>query len=383
MRTQLDLTSALGISVPRCGPCGHHAAIHTHQSNPTTCSYQRSECLLDAALVMKAHSHAPARMAEHCRDGCCWQQRASASHTDLSRARRDVATLFSRRNTSIWLSDAPEFPLRSPAQDVPDVVLAEGQAQIDWNRPRVAIVGTRSASPHGLLDAAELGALMAEAGVIVLSGLALGIDAAAHRGTIKAGGIPVGVVGTGLDQVYPRRHGELHRQVHRSGALLSQFWYGVGPRAYHFPIRNRLLAVLADVVIVVEATATGGTHSTVDHALGAGRPVMAIPGSRRNPAAVGCNRLIADGAIPLLEPEDVLTQLGMVVPEPTGSDDVTDSTARADRDDELLGALAGEPATIEQLAQLLGLDFQQVTQRVGAAIDAGIVLKDRGFVWPS
>ena len=110
---------------------------------------------------------------------------------------------------------------------------------------------------------------------------------------------------------------------------------------------------------------------------------MAIPGSRRNPAAVGCNRLIADGAIPLLEPEDVLTQLGMVVPEPTGSDDVTDSTARADRDDELLGALAGEPATIEQLAQLLGLDFQQVTQRVGAAIDAGIVLKDRGFVWPS
>ncbi len=376
--------AGLGLDIARCGPCSHHPDVHLHSwsREPTNPGSGQCACLLDAALVMRAHSHAPGRWIERCQTGCCWQQRASLLHSDLVAARSEIAAFLADRGSALWVADSADFPLRSPVEGLPPTVVIEGHQRVDWRQGRVAIIGTRSASPHGIIDATELGASMAEAGLLVLSGLALGIDAAAHRGAISAGGVPVGIVGTGLDQVYPRRHVDLHRKVRDSGALLSQFWYGVGPRAYHFPIRNRLIAALADVVVVVEATLTGGTHSTVEHALAAGRPVFAIPGSRRNPAAEGCNRLIADGAIPLLEADDVLTQLGMVVPsagvsprhdvpEPLSLDDV-----------ELMSALSGEPVTVEQLAERLAVDFQTAAERAARAVEAGFVFKERGFLWP-
>ena len=180
-----------------------------------------------------------------------------------------------------------------------------------FERPRVAIVGTRAATPHGLADAREIGAVLADAGITVVSGLAIGIDAAAHEGALDAGGPVVGVVGTGLDVVYPRRHHALFDRVRRGGLLVSELGYGVQPRRESFPIRNRIIAALADVVVVVEATMKGGARITAERAVEYDRPVLAMPGARRNPAAAGTNALIADGAHPLLEPSDVLLALGL------------------------------------------------------------------------
>ncbi len=128
--------------------------------------------------------------------------------------------------------------------------------------PRVAIVGTRAATHHGLEDARELGGFLARAGVTVVSGLAIGIDGAAHEGALDAGGLVVGVVATGLDIEYPRRHRALYKRVREAGVVVTEHGYGVPPHPPRFPFRNRIIAALADFVVVVEATATGGARIT-------------------------------------------------------------------------------------------------------------------------
>ena len=177
--------------------------------------------------------------------------------------------------------------------------------------PRVAVVGTRAATPHGLADARELGEALGSAGITVVSGLAIGIDGAAHEGVLAGGGGAIGVVATGLDVTYPRRHAVLSDRVRSAGLVVSEQGFGVGPRRGLFPVRNRIIAALADVVVVVEATIGGGARITAQYALDYGRTVLAVPGSRRNPSAAGANALIADGAQPLLDWGDVLVALGM------------------------------------------------------------------------
>ena len=190
------------------------------------------------------------------------------------------------------------------------MLLGEGERPDALDAPRVAIVGTRSATPHGLADARELGGFLADAGVTVVSGLAIGIDGAAHEGALDAGGLAVGVVATGLDVTYPRRHRALYDRVREHGLVVGEHGYGVQPSRERFPVRNRIIAALAEIVVVVEATATGGARITAGYAAEYGRDVFALPGSRRNPAAAGCNALIADGAEPLLDPGDLLIALG-------------------------------------------------------------------------
>ncbi len=205
----------------------------------------------------------------------------------------------------------PEYPIGDEVPDRPAVLLFEGAAPDVLHRPRVAIVGTRSASVHGLADARELGSFLARRGVTVVSGLAIGIDGAAHLGALDAGGGVVGVVATGLDVVYPRRHVVLFERVRGAGVLLSEAGFGAQANRFRFPVRNRIIAALADVVVVVEATLRGGARITADYGLEYGRPVLVVPGSRRNPSAEGCNALLADGAQPLLDPDDVLVALGL------------------------------------------------------------------------
>ena len=177
--------------------------------------------------------------------------------------------------------------------------------------PRVAVVGTRAATPHGLADARELGAHLAESGITVVSGLAIGIDAAAHEGALEAGGVVVGVVATGLDVEYPRRHVALYRRVREAGFVLGETGFGIRPMPKRFPVRNRIIAALADVVVVVEATLRGGARITAEYGAQYGRPVFAVPGSRRNTSAEGTNALLADGAEVLLDWSDVVLALGL------------------------------------------------------------------------
>ena len=162
--------------------------------------------------------------------------------------------------TRVFVDGRQGYPIGDDVPHRPPVLLAEGDDPGVFDRPRVAVVGTRAATPHGLADAREIGAVLGAAGITVVSGLAIGIDAAAHEGALDAGGPVVGVVATGLDIVYPRRHRVLFERVRRAGLLVSELGYGVQPRREQFPIRNRIIAGLADVVVVVEATVRGGAH---------------------------------------------------------------------------------------------------------------------------
>jgi DNA processing protein len=177
--------------------------------------------------------------------------------------------------------------------------------------PRVAIVGSRRPSPYGEAVAERLGGDLAAAGVIVVSGLALGIDAAAHLGALEAGGVTLAVMGTGVDLVYPPQHvGLAHRIIEGGGALVSQFADGTAPRRQNFPARNWTMASLADLVVVVEAGEGSGALITAAAALGMNKEVLAVPGSVFSPLSVGTHGLLRDGAGLVQNARDVLAALG-------------------------------------------------------------------------
>jgi DNA processing protein len=186
--------------------------------------------------------------------------------------------------------------------------------------PRVAIVGSRRPSPYGEAVAEQLGLELARAGVVVISGLALGIDAAAHRGAISGGGVTVAVMGTGVDVIYPSAHSVLADAILRGGgALVSQFPDGTAPRRHNFPARNYTMAALSDVVVVVEAADGSGALITAEAALDLHKEVMAVPGSVFSPLSVGTHGLIRDGAGLVQNARDVLAAVsagGEVLDDP-------------------------------------------------------------------
>ncbi|MGH8976305.1 MAG: DNA-processing protein DprA [Acidimicrobiia bacterium] len=300
-----------------------------------------------------------------------------------------LARTLAGRDTRVLLASDPGFPIPEDLPRRPPLLLVEGERDSVFEAPRVAIVGTRAATPHGLADARHLGAFLAGASITVVSGMAIGVDAEAHLGALsvaEAGGGgpagPVGVLATGLDVVYPRRHRSLFDRVRQAGVLVSECPFGTLPEPGRFPVRNRIIAALADVVVVVEATLKGGSRITAERALDYGRPVFAIPGSRRNPAAAGCNALLADGAQPLLDPSDIILALGMTpgarrgwaAPGPKRS--LTSSATGVHR------ALGGEPAHPDELSARTGLPPDQVAVAIEELVDAGRVERSRGFVWP-
>ena len=316
----------------------------------------------------------------------------------INAARAEALALRAvRRGTVVMTPDHPDFPIADDIPHLPAVLFLEGQRPDVLRAPRVAVVGTRAASVHGLTDAWELGAFLGAAGITVVSGMAIGIDGAAHHGAIQAAEAaerrgelspagPVGVVATGLDVVYPRRHRMLFERVRRFGVLLGEQPFGVTPERGRFPVRNRIIAALADVVVVVEATLSGGSRITAERALDYGRPVLAMPGSRRNPAAAGCNALLADGAQPLLDPSDVLVALGITPGARRLWSTAPGATKRplaSAAAQSILKALAGEAAHPDQLASRTGLDHGQVALAVEELVALGCATRDRGFVWPT
>jgi DNA processing protein len=298
-----------------------------------------------------------------------WQEQA--------RTDRTVRHLV-ERGTRVYVAGRAGYPLDVDLPDRPEVLLAEGDDPSALDRPRVAVVGTRAATPNGLDDARELGATLARAGVTVVSGLAIGIDAAAHEGALAAGGAVIGVVATGLDVVYPRRHRTLYERVRASGLVMSELAYGTQPRQYAFPVRNRIIAGLARVVVVVEATLRGGARITAERALEYGRTVMAYPGSRRNPSAAGTNQLVYDGAGVVLDPSDVLVELGLA-----GDGPRVDQRALPLGDQAaVLESCHGEPATLDQLASRTRMSPSRVVAAVRALERDGWMERSRGLCWP-
>lgn len=210
-------------------------------------------------------------------------------------------------------SDEAWPPALHDDPEPPAVLFVRGDAAL-LAHVSVAIVGTRRCSGAGAHVAGSLAAGLADAGVPVVSGLALGIDGAAHRGALAVGGRPVGVVATGLDRVYPGRHERLWEDVADAGVLVSEAPLGVGPERWRFPARNRLIAALASVVVVVESRRRGGSMTTADAALERDRPLLAVPGSVLAEQSTGTNQLLAEGATVVRDVDDVLVALGSAAP---------------------------------------------------------------------
>lgn len=203
----------------------------------------------------------------------------------------------------------PAYPvLLRTIHDPPPLLYYRGNSAF-LSEPCIAIVGSRKASPAGLRMASELAAAATDAGLTVVSGLALGIDAAAHRGALSRGGPTVAVIATGIEQVYPRRHGKLAEEVVASGCLLTEFRPGTSPLRAHFPRRNRLISGLSLATVVVEAALPSGSLLTAGTALEQGREVFAAPWSIFHRNGRGCLRLIRDGAGIVESIDDVLLEL--------------------------------------------------------------------------
>lgn len=238
-------------------------------------------------------------------------------------------------------------------------------------QPQLAIVGSRAATPQGLDNARAFAAELARRGLIVTSGLALGIDGAAHQGALDGGGATLAICGTGLDRVYPARHKALaHALVERGGALVSELAPGAGARREHFPRRNRLIAGLSLGTLVVEASRESGSLITARLAAEQGREVFAIPGSIHNPLAKGCHRLIREGAKLVESVDDVLLELapqltawlhGQPASPPPGERPATSEPAGLDAQSaRLLSLLSDAPVGIDDLVAASGLPVELV-----------------------
>jgi DNA processing protein len=236
--------------------------------------------------------------------------------------------------------------------------------------PMLAIVGSRAATPRGRLFAREISASLASAGLAIVSGLARGIDTAAHEGALDAGAVTVAVLGSGLDRVYPRENDDLARRITRRGAVVTEFPFGTEPRAEHFPMRNRIVSGLSAGVLVVEAGERSGALITAAMALEEGREVFAVPGSPDDPGARGPNGLIRGGAKLVERAADVFEEIEAAwgpfgrTEAPAAVPSVSGETPPGASPAGTRALLGREPASPEAIAAQLGVPVQTVLEEL-------------------
>lgn len=241
--------------------------------------------------------------------------------------------------------------------DPPPVLYLRG-ARAALSRPMIAVVGSRNATIVGQSNARAFARTLSDAGFTVVSGLALGVDGAAHEGALAGGGGTVAVLGTGVDVVYPTAHRALADRIESDGALLSELPLGAAATAGAFPRRNRLIAGLARAVLVVEAAVRSGSLITAQQAAEFGRDVFAIPGSIHSPLARGCHALIKQGAKLVESADDVLCELGQAVPHGSGLREIH---SEGIGEPPLLAAIGHEPVLPDVLAARLDMPISGVT----------------------
>jgi DNA processing protein len=307
----------------------------------------------------------------------------------------DVAAACAASGVSVMVMGCPGYP-PALAQDrqAPAVLFSTGDAAVLEGRPRVAVVGTRSATRYGLGIAAELGRGLARAGVVVVSGAAPGIDSAAHGGalSLEDGAPTVGVLGTALDAVTSRAEVALGDALAVRGAVLSETAPGVHSARWRFAVRHRIIAGLAHVVVVVECHHRGASLHTVSAALARGVTVTAVPGSVRSPASAGTNRLLVEGAVPVRDVDDVLTAVELAViarPDiaPPGRVPVSARPQVRPQAEPGLDPLAirvrealdHDPATLESVVGRSGLALRDVALALQQLAEAGVAVGERGW----
>jgi DNA processing protein len=297
---------------------------------------------------------------------------------ELAIARTEAWLAANPIHALVTLADA-EYPRALLATaDPPPLLFAVGRLEL-LNRPALAIVGSRNATRQGLETAAAFAQRLAQAGLTIVSGLALGIDAAAHRGALRAdaeegsAASTIAVLGTGVDVIYPTSNKELTHAVRDRGLLISEFALRAPAVTHHFPRRNRIISGLARGVLVVEAALRSGSLITARLAAESGREVFAVPGSIHSPLARGCHRLIKDGAKLVEEANDILVELNLSA---TARSAVDAPAATLDNDDPLLTAMGFDPVDLDTLvtrterpaaeltAALLQLELAQQIERL-------------------
>lgn len=280
---------------------------------------------------------------------------------------RDLVWLADPDNHALTLHDPAYPPLLRQLSDAPPVLFVRGAVEV-LGTPQLAIVGSRNPTPGGAETAYEFAAHLARAGLTITSGLALGIDAASHRGTLAADGVTIAVAATGLDRVYPASHRELAHDIVVRGALVSEFAPGTPPLPEHFPRRNRIISGLSLGTLVVEAALRSGSLITARHAAEQGREVFAIPGSIQNPLARGCHALIRQGAKLVETAKDIIEELGALADFNTAAGaaqlSAVDPSRPASIDPEyqkLIECMDFAPISIDQLVQRSGLTAEAVS----------------------
>lgn len=271
------------------------------------------------------------------------EKAAQSAQAELGKAAQRNVTLLGR--------GLPGYPAALDALSDPPAVLwvqgaggAEVLAGLDTVPQAIGIVGTRAASPHALALTRTVAGELAGAGVLVVSGLARGVDTAAHAAALEAGGPTIGVLGSAVDVIYPRENHDLAGRM----VVVSEYPLGTGPAQHHFPSRNRLIAALSAGVVVVEGERKSGSLITATHALECGRTVFAVPGRAGDPRASGPHALLRDGAVLTETAQDILTELGWGQTAPAPSPDLPPEQAR------VLAALQ-TPATLDDLQAATGL----------------------------
>lgn len=297
-----------------------------------------------------------------------WRQEARAI---------DVAALWAEHaaaRVGVLGESSPAFPMRLVDDPEPPIVLFTSGDPTVFSGRTAAIVGTRDCTRYGIDIANELGRMLATAGVSVVSGLAAGIDAAAHAGALAADGAPpIGVVGSGVDRPYPARNRALWRRVGETGVICSEAPLGAAPRRWRFPARNRLIAGLAELVVVVESHAAGGSLSTATEAMARNLPVLAVPGSIRSPASAGTNRLIDDGCAPMCTLDDVMVALDLIAAPATadaGLPAVVDTASAA-----LLDIVGWQPRSVDEVVVASGAAVDDTALRIELLIGAGLLVR--------
>jgi DNA processing protein len=265
-------------------------------------------------------------------------------------------------------SDAVFPPLLRAIHDPPVGLFLRGTAAAELlARPAVAIVGARACSPYGEQVARTLARELTAAGLVVVSGLARGIDGAAHRGALEADGPTVAVLGCGIDRDYPASHRDLARRVADSGLIVSEYAPGVEPAPWRFPARNRIVAGLAAAAVIVEARERSGALITTDLALDEGREVFAVPGEITSSLSKGTNALLRSGAAPLTDAADVLELFGLA------------ASARPPTAPETAELLAHLPATADELVRLTRQDAGRLAAALAELELAGLVVEGGGM----
>ncbi len=325
---------------------------------------------LELSLLAQYEPGAAAVLSALPEDPAAARARLPALTSELQQ-RFESALAWQASDRTLLCPDDPRYPpLLRQLADPPLLLYVLGKVEV-LSDPQLAMVGSRNPTPPGRDNAVQFAKALTESGLTITSGLALGIDAAAHEGALAGKGPTIAVAGTGVDRVYPSSHRELaHRIVAAGGALVSEFALGTPPMKHQFPRRNRIISGLSLGTLVVEAALSSGSLITARQAAEQGREVFAIPGSIHNPMAKGCHQLIRQGAKLVETAEHVLEELGALIPltltAPTCSKPDTGSDNPIDRDGldpeqlHLLAEMGFDPISIDTLIDRTGFGADAV-----------------------